>query len=259
MRRIVSIFLATLVMSVLVGCNSQNTNIKTQSQTNISIEKTCKHSWSTATCTEPAKCTLCSETKGAPLGHRFTDATCTSASKCNVCGIAGATALGHKWTNANCQSPKKCLTCGVVEGNKGSCVDSGNGKCQYCGTDIFLNNIKEKLKIQLIVPKVGADNNYYFQVKYVNHTGSTILLSSLATANGYLCYNLKAKNFELSDEYQIPVSYYNGVNTYKKDMYLDNNSVANTTIEINGKTIHIKFGTQGITDIGYSLSDIDVY
>ncbi len=44
------------------------------------VEPECDHSWSDATCTAPATCTLCGETSGSALGHSYVDGICS------VCG-----------------------------------------------------------------------------------------------------------------------------------------------------------------------------
>lgn len=81
------------------------------------------HSFSQATCTEPAKCS-CGETQGTPLGHnevidQAVSATCTTAgktegkhcSRCNTVIVAQTTipATGHTEPNAE----GKCDTCGA--------------------------------------------------------------------------------------------------------------------------------------------------
>lgn len=279
MKKIFALILTIVIVFSFVGCagsNTENTgdninndNAQTNDFNNAPNKEptnsACSHSWAPATCTEAARCTVCGEHGGSALGHKYGTATCTAPSKCTVCGATNGSAAGHKWSNATCQTPKKCTTCGITEGNVGNCTDSGNGKCTYCGKDVFLNNIKNKLTVQLIVPSVGASNNYYFQVKFVNHTGSPISLAYFTTANGKLCNNSEAKGYQLASGYEVTVPYYNALipserhDAKYKNMYLDNSSLANTTIEINGKTVHIKFGTNGITDIGYSLQEIGVY
>ena len=178
----------------------------------------------------------------------------------------------HTWTPATCQAPMTCTKCGATQGSVGSCKDNGNGICAYCGKDLFLENVKAGLTMQLIVPSAGASDNYYFKVNVVNHTGSTIYLSCFASANGKLCDNYDAKDYALDNDYSIAVPYYNNSIEYKSatnrwsdykakyaTMYLDNSSVGNTTVKINGKTVHVKYGTSGIIKVGYSLQDIDVY
>ena len=44
------------------------------------------HDWADPTCTEPATCTRCGDTKGEPLGHEWTEATETEPSTCVRCG-----------------------------------------------------------------------------------------------------------------------------------------------------------------------------
>lgn len=196
--------------------------------------------------------------------HAWISADCTSPKTCSKCNITSGSAKGHKWESATCQSPKKCKTCGISEGEIGNCKDNGKGKCKYCGTDLVLSKIKKNLTLQLIVPSVST-NNYYFQVKYVNHTGSAIKLSYYVSGNGKLCGNSQSDGYKLADGYEIAIPYYRAT-IYEdrfedryKDMYLDNSSLAYTNVKLNGETIFVRFGTSGITQVGRSLQEIGVY
>ena len=44
------------------------------------------HSWAPATCTRPAKCTICGEEQGSALGHTWVAATYDRPRYCSVCG-----------------------------------------------------------------------------------------------------------------------------------------------------------------------------
>lgn len=77
-----------------------------------------KHTWTAATCTEPATCSECGETEGEPLGHKWAAATCEKPKTCSVCGETEGEALGHKWVEATCKAPKTCSVCGKTEGDK---------------------------------------------------------------------------------------------------------------------------------------------
>lgn len=196
--------------------------------------------------------------------HNWIAANCTSPKKCSICNVTEGSPKGHNWSGRTCQSPQKCKNCGVTQGDVGSCKDNGKGKCKYCGKDLYLENIKNNLTVQLIIPRSGTDN-CYFTIKYVNHTGSTIVLDEYASANGYLCNGPQADKFELSNNYEVSTGYYRSVIWEDRfddryyDMYLDSSSLGYTNIEINGKTIFIRFGTSGITQVGYSLNEIGVY
>lgn len=74
------------------------------------------HSFTAATCTEPKKCKTCGVTEGLALRHRFSEATCTSASVCTKCGISIGIALGHDYSSATCTKPQICNRCGNIKG-----------------------------------------------------------------------------------------------------------------------------------------------
>lgn len=100
----------------------------------------CKHSFTQATCKEPATCTLCGETEGDLIAHSFTDATCTAAKTCTSCGKTEGAAIGHSFTPATCTSPKTCQTCGETEGVIGVHIWKNTGcttpvACQTCGAE----------------------------------------------------------------------------------------------------------------------------
>ena len=74
------------------------------------------HSFSSATCTEPAKCS-CGAINGNAKGHSFSNATCTSAAKCTFCGVTTGSAKGHSWVAATYIAPKTCSVCKITEGD----------------------------------------------------------------------------------------------------------------------------------------------
>lgn len=63
--------------------------------------------------------------------HSFSSASCTEPKRCS-CGVMEGTALGHKWTEATCKSPQKCSVCGIETGSVTNHVYS-NGNCSVCG------------------------------------------------------------------------------------------------------------------------------
>lgn len=199
--------------------------------------------------------------------HNFSKATCTEDGKCLNCGKISEKALGHKWAEATCKTPKKCTQCGITEGNNSEHKDNGNGLCKYCNKDLFLDNFKENFSAKLIISSVGT-NNDYLKVKFVNQTGNTVTLNNFVGGNGKLCSNEDCKDLSLESGYEITPTYYrsgkalyfmSNYNSQKyKDMYLDNNSTAYTTLKVNNKNVCIKFSVNGIEAIGYSLDDIGV-
>ena len=89
------------------------------------------HSFSNATCTEPAKCS-CGATAGEALGHSYVDADCTDPQRCIRCGATIGEALGHNYVDADCTSPQKCTRCGATIGTALGHIFS-DGECTRCG------------------------------------------------------------------------------------------------------------------------------
>ena len=122
-KRSVCVILSLLIVLIIAGCeNSAST-----------MAPKCEHSYSEATCTEPAKCSLCGEESGWQLGHDFTNTTCTQDGACSRCGEVQV-AFGHSWIEATCQSPKRCNTCNATEGSKGA-HNFNDSKCTVCGKE----------------------------------------------------------------------------------------------------------------------------
>lgn len=124
----------------------------------------------------------------------------------------------------------------------------------------LLTELKEGLKVELIVPSVGSSQNYYCQVKFTNHTGHEISLTSTVYANGKACSNSSAMNDIVEDGYYEVASFRRGYfYPYKEDMYLDNQSKAWTMIKVNGTGFAVKFDVNGNTEIGQRPQDIGIY
>lgn len=100
-KRLLTLFAAILTALTLtvsfVGCGGDD-------------EPGCNHIWTAATCTEPARCTLCNETNGNAAGHKYvtntTAATCDidgrKESECSVCHDKTAEVLpklAHNYTS----------------------------------------------------------------------------------------------------------------------------------------------------------------
>ena len=99
-------------------------------------EESCEHSYKKATCTSPAVCKFCKETKGKPLGHDYADATCTSPAKCKLCKHTKGKPLDHDYTEASCTSPAACKLCGKTKGDpiEHKFIKGSDGfACKYCG------------------------------------------------------------------------------------------------------------------------------
>ncbi|MBO5019983.1 MAG: hypothetical protein J6D52_04890 [Clostridia bacterium] len=63
--------------------------------------------------------------------HSFSEATCTEPAKCS-CGVTEGSANKHNWIEATCSSPKKCAVCGITSGLTAGHIFS-QGKCTSCG------------------------------------------------------------------------------------------------------------------------------
>lgn len=98
-KRILSILVLALCLSLLIGCF-------------------CQHEvWNSADCTTPKTCSACGEIEGEPLGHTWQSATCTESKTCVVCYVTEGDPLGHKWVDATYDIPKTCEVCSVTEGD----------------------------------------------------------------------------------------------------------------------------------------------
>ncbi len=62
--------------------------------------------------------------------HSYSKATCTEPARCS-CGAISGGALGHKWQEATCTAPKTCSVCKATEGKIGTHVLE-NGICRFC-------------------------------------------------------------------------------------------------------------------------------
>jgi len=221
MKKVSVLFLSFLIVLLLSACGTNSNISMDNSSSDLEISE---NNYNTSTPSSYESKEECN--------HNWQPATCTAPKSCSICGKINGSANGHNWSAATCQTPKKCKNCGITEGSTGSCIDNGNGKCTYCGEDLFLKKVRDNLTVQLIIPSVGASDNYYFQVKYVNHIGSTIYISNYVTGNGNLCNNFQGNDYNLENDYKITIPYYRGLTEYDKYdkkykvMYLDNQSLA---------------------------------
>ena len=95
MKKVLTGILVFCLLLGITGCTpvmkSTDTNTVSKNNTttskNVSTNSTaskkeCSHSWSTATCKSPQKCSKCGETKGTTIDHKYVDG------KCSFCGVA---------------------------------------------------------------------------------------------------------------------------------------------------------------------------
>ena len=99
--------------------------------------------------------------------------------------------------------------------------------------------------------------------RYRNHTGHNIALGPFVYANGKGCTKRDLDDFVLRDGYYVVITFYRSINhpfsDRYRDMYLDYNSKAYTYMYVNGKTIYVKFDSEGNTIFGYTEADIGEY
>ena len=118
------------------------------------VSKVCDHSYSDTvvppTCTANGytvhTCSKCggtyTDTPVAALGHNYSTATCTQKAKCSACGLETGTLANHSYSIATCTQRAKCSACGLETGALASHVDAdANGKCDVCGADVPVDDV----------------------------------------------------------------------------------------------------------------------
>lgn len=125
-----------LISNILVGIIIMATAVLILSYDKCKVKG---HVWSSATCTDPQRCTVCDVTEGSPLGHSWIKAACEQPKMCTVCNVTDGTAAGHSWVDATCIAPKTCSVCYETVGdlaahiwNEATCTASRF--CDICGT-----------------------------------------------------------------------------------------------------------------------------
>lgn len=140
--------------------------------------------------------------------------------------------------------------------------DIGTGTGTGTGKDInaIIESVKKSFSARLVVPSVGASDNYYCAVEYKNNTGSDVLFTGHVYANGKGC-NSWDYSITLPSGGSNVIKYYRGLKTEDpiRDMYLDNSSTAWTILKIDGQSVYIRFGTNGLIAVGASPSSIGAY
>lgn len=140
--------------------------------------------------------------------HTYSKATCTEPAKCS-CGATTGSALGHSWKAATCQAPKTCKTCNITEGAKANHTFE-NGKCTVCG---LLNILNPKTNIKL-------EEEYVAKV-YNTYDENSIYAPGIAFYNdggygeGVYCLLLEANFSTEIVEGRNPVTY-NGKKYYRQ-------------------------------------------
>lgn len=71
------LILVVVLLLALALCGKDNGSSSSSTSTSTS----CKHSWGSANCEEPATCSKCQETKGTALGHTTDSGTCSRCGK----------------------------------------------------------------------------------------------------------------------------------------------------------------------------------
>ncbi len=99
------------------------------------------HSYSDATCTEPAKCS-CGAVKGKALSHSYGNATCTEPKTCTRCGETQGNELGHNFSGGVCARCGKKLVAeahgfSVGDTTPASNADGESYTLTYLGEDLW--------------------------------------------------------------------------------------------------------------------------
>lgn len=141
--------------------NESNTETSTNSATSSESNNSTTSNKDNTTNDKPSNTTSKpTENTNPEHTHSYSSATCTTPAKCS-CGATKGSALGHNFNAATCTTPKTCKTCGKTEGTAANHSYNNNGTCTKCGTvlpeateyitfnDVFLENyIKQSLGIQ---------------------------------------------------------------------------------------------------------------
>ena len=261
--KIVTYMLLLTTIILFAGCKQNKTQSEKPDTETLSTQA-CTHSWQIATCTTPKFCRKCKDSEGNALGHSWKSATCVTPKTCSICSKTEGNALGHSWTDPTCKTPKTCTICNKSDGNVGTHLDTGNGRCKYCNQDILFLDLQKGFNVELIIPTVGG-LNYYCTVKYTNNTKYTISSDmDILSANGDLLWNW-SPDFTLQPGYYVTRTHYCSpiqATIYDpdyKELYLDNNSLAYTNVQVNGKRVFVRFGVNGPVAFGYSLAEIGIY
>lgn len=75
MKRFLTMILALVLICCFAGCGDFNSYTD-----DFDGLGGCNHSWMSATCTKPKKCSICEETQGSSLGHDYSNGYCTRCS-----------------------------------------------------------------------------------------------------------------------------------------------------------------------------------
>lgn len=158
---------------------SQNTTTNATEQPDIPQNSTNNttthtHAFSSATCTEPAKCS-CGEVNGDALGHTWKDATCTSAKKCSRCGQTDGAALEHTWNEATCTLAKKCSQCGQTEG--AALGHTATSVCTRCNTRLgwTKEEVQSLIKVYAVrVSDIDSADGVDMQIAWENTSSKSI-------------------------------------------------------------------------------------
>ena len=258
MKRIITLFLIVIFIFSLCSCGKLKEN---NSINNLNTDNE-----NTAIKEEKIECT----------SHNFietviSDATCIQSGlkrkTCSICGYnvdLSVSAVGHTWKNATCQQPKTCTICGVTEGNISEHISNSNGICNYCGANVLITELEQNISVYLIIPSIGT-NNYMATIKIVNHSKYSIELNKMFFCNGKGCHGNIEKGYILNSNMQIAIKAYRSIipedrfEEKYRDMYLDNNSTANSSVYVNGQLLHMKFDVNGNVRFSANPNDLGIY
>lgn len=153
------------------------------------------HSYSAATCTEPAKC-FCGATAGKALGHKWNSPSCGQLKECTICGFTEGLEAEHNYIttiskNATCSDEGekniKCERCGheYTENIERIAHNFVKGRCVSCKEfQEFYINGSEKFLDEVLGVKfyyVGIEDGYWIKLRVENANDVPVLIQ---TRNG---------------------------------------------------------------------------
>lgn len=136
--------------------------------------------------------------------HSFSSATCTSPQKCS-CGATNGSALGHRWQEATCETPKKCSVCGAIEGSVGS-HKYVSGVCAYCGNKQIISP-KDGLKLNADYYYISDEEDGNFSLSIYRFSDSTLIPRMMYSTNVERKDGEETINYDGKLWYQIGFGY----------------------------------------------------
>lgn len=143
----------------------------------------CRHEWTSATCTAPKTCSSCGLTEGATLEHPWTEATCAQPKTCTGCGLTEGTKLTHTfgeeehsksdYVTATAIYTKTCSGCGIQSHHRNEALETfTDGKTFLMTPEEFTGRLSVMLREMQYI--LGEDQ--YFAALYHDTDADTFKL-----------------------------------------------------------------------------------